>query len=52
MSEAMIVQTLPVWDLSDLYTGPDSPLLQADLEEADASARAFKDRYTSKLATS
>jgi oligoendopeptidase F len=49
MSEAM---SLPVWDLSDLYPAPDSATLQADLAEADAAARAFKERYTGKLATS
>jgi oligoendopeptidase F len=53
MSEATKAQaTLPVWDLSDLYAAPDSPALQADLAEADASARAFKDRYVGKLASS
>jgi oligoendopeptidase F len=52
MSEAMNLQTLPVWDLSDLYPAPDSPELQADLERAEASARAFKDRYTGKLGSS
>ena len=51
MSEAMSAQTLPVWDLSDLYPAPDSPKLQADLSEAEASARDFKERYTGKLAT-
>jgi oligoendopeptidase F len=49
MSEAM---NLPVWDLSDLYPAPDSPRLQADLGEADASARAFKDRWSGKLSSS
>jgi oligoendopeptidase F len=52
MSEATSAQALPVWDLSDLYPAPDSPKLQADLGEAEASARAFKDRYTGKLAAS
>ena len=52
MSEATNAQTLPVWDLSDLYSAPDSPKLQADLEEAEASARAFKERYTGKLGSS
>ncbi len=52
MSEAPDLQTLPVWDLSDLYPAPDSAKLQADLTEADASARAFKDRYMGKLGSS
>jgi len=51
MSEASNPQSLPVWDLADLYTAPDSPQLQADLREADASAQAFKDRYNGKLAS-
>jgi len=49
MSEAT---KLPVWDLSDLYASPDSPKLRADLDWADAAARAFKDRYTGKIASS
>ena len=49
MSEATNPQTLPVWDLSDLYPAPDSAKLREDLTEAEASARAFKDRYTGKL---
>ncbi len=52
MSEAMNLQNLPTWDLSDLYPAPDSATLQADLAEADKAAREFKDRYTGKLATS
>jgi oligoendopeptidase F len=52
MSEATNLETLPVWDLSDLYAAPDSPKLQADLGEAEVSARAFKDRYIRKLASS
>jgi oligoendopeptidase F len=52
MSEAKLAPALPVWDLSDLYPAPDSPKVQADLSEADASARAFKDRYTGQLASS
>ena len=52
MSEAMNPQSLPTWDLSDLYPAPDSAALQADLAEADNAARAFKDRYSGKLATS
>ena len=52
MSEATTAQTLPVWDLSDLYPAPDGPKLQSDLADAEAAARAFKDRYTGKLAAS
>ena len=52
MSEAMNPQSLPTWDLSDLYPAPDSATLRTALVEADKAARAFKDRYTGKLATS
>ncbi|MGA3000180.1 MAG: M3 family oligoendopeptidase [Acetobacteraceae bacterium] len=45
-------QSLPTWDLSDLYPAPDSATLQVDLAEADKAAREFKDRYNGKLATS
>ena len=52
MSDATEAQTLPVWDLSDLYPSPDSPRIAADLQAMEVSARAFKDAYTGKLATS
>lgn len=48
MSEA--TQALPTWDLSDLYPAPDSPRVAADLAEAEAAAKAFKDAYMGKLA--
>ena len=34
---------LPEWDLSDLYPGPDSAGVEADLAAADAAARSFAD---------
>lgn len=40
---------LPVWDLSDLYPGTDSPELKADLERARAEAKAFEADYKGKL---
>ena len=43
-------ETLPSWDLADLYPGQDSPLLAADLKAADTAARAFSDTYAGKLA--
>src|SRR5271165_3083414 len=49
MSETSSLETLPIWDLSDLYSAPDSANLRADLREAEASAIAFKDRYGGKL---
>ena len=51
MSEAMNPRDLPVWDLSDLYPSPESDRLRADLIETETAARAFKDRYTGKLAS-
>ncbi|TWB65802.1 oligoendopeptidase F [Nitrospirillum amazonense] len=40
---------LPNWDLSDLYSGPDSPRLRADLERVEREAQAFHGRYSGKL---
>ena len=51
MPQATKIQTLPVWDLSDLYPAPDAPAVQADLTAADDAARAFKDRFAGKLAS-
>jgi oligoendopeptidase F len=52
MSEALAVETLPVWDLSDLYPSPDSPRLQADIAAAEAAALEFKNCYSGRLASS
>ena len=43
-------EALPSWDLSDLYPGPDSSAIAADLDAADASARAFETAWAGKLA--
>ena len=40
---------LPVWDLSDLYAAPDDPKLAADLDRAEAEARAFEKRLAGRL---
>jgi oligoendopeptidase F len=40
---------LPVWDLSDLYPGKDSPEFKADLEKAKADAARFEAEYKGKL---
>ncbi|MGH3071987.1 MAG: M3 family oligoendopeptidase, partial [Gaiellaceae bacterium] len=37
------------WDLSDLYDGPDDPRIDGELEEAQAAATAFRERYRGKL---
>jgi oligoendopeptidase F len=41
---------LPTWNLSDLYSGPDSPALAADLDAGAGKARAFRERYAGRLA--
>ena len=43
-------QTLPSWDLDDLYSAPDSPAVEADFARADADATAFEGRYKGHLA--
>jgi len=40
---------LPVWDLSDLYPGKDSPEFAAALEEAKARAEKFEADYKGRL---
>src|SRR3712207_3514860 len=42
--------SLPVWDLSDLYQGMDSPQVKADLERSEQLSVAFEERYKGKLA--
>jgi len=41
---------LPVWDLADLYSGPDDPNVSADLGAAAADAKAFAERTAGRLA--
>ena len=41
---------LPSWDLTDLYPAPDSPELTADLDRAEAQARAFQSARAGTLA--
>ena len=40
---------MPEWDLADLYTAPDCPELEADLQKADGLAKGFRDRFQGKL---
>ena len=47
--EARGADALPSWDLGDLYAGPASPAVSADLEASDAAARAFAERYAGRL---
>ena len=39
-----------VWDLADLYAGPDDPSLSADLDWALREAEAFHAAYAGRLA--
>ena len=41
---------MPVWNLADLYPGPKSKAVQADLDKAAAEAQRIKQSYQGKLA--
>src|SRR5690242_19615901 len=41
---------MPIWNLADLYPGPRSKAVQADLKKAAAEAQRIKQRYQGKLA--
>ena len=38
------------WNLSDLYESPDDPRIESELDESNAAARTFRERYRGKLA--
>jgi oligoendopeptidase F len=40
---------LPTWDLTDLYPGPDSAELAADLDRAEQAAHAFETTHIGRL---
>lgn len=40
---------LPVWDLSDLYSGPEAPELARDLSRVAEAAKTFAGKYRGKL---
>lgn len=42
--------SLPEWALADLYDGPDSPKLKADLQTSERAAEAMQERYAGRLA--
>ena len=42
---------LPVWDLTDLYTSPDAPELQRDLDWLETECATFAADYEGKLAS-
>jgi oligoendopeptidase F len=44
------IGALPEWDLSDLYSGIDSPEVARDLARSDALCLAFEERYRGRLA--
>src|SRR5262245_47775810 len=49
-AEATNLGPMPVWDLGDLYPGPQSSEVAADLKQAAADAKRFKETYDGKLA--
>jgi len=49
-SDATSLGALPTWDLGDLYAGPGSTALSADLKQAATEATAFRKRYEGQLA--
>ncbi len=48
--QAEPIPALPTWSLDDLYTGPDSPAIEADLGRATAEAKRFAAAYAGRLA--
>lgn len=57
MNDTTIVQTenkdlgaLPVWTLTDLYSGPDGDDLEAAFKEAEDRIEAFEEAYAHKIA--
>ena len=49
--EGAAAQTLPTWNLADLYAGPEAPEVERDLKDAGAKATAFRQQYEGKLAS-
>jgi oligoendopeptidase F len=49
--EGAAAQTLPTWNLADLYAGPDAPEVERDLKDAGTKATAFREQYEGKLAS-
>jgi oligoendopeptidase F len=47
---AEAAETLPKWDLSDLYPSPDSPQVAADLDAAERAAKDFAADHAGRLA--
>ncbi len=49
-SQPNLTDQLPTWNLNDLYSGPDSPELEADVQSANDDSEAFRERYENRLA--
>ena len=47
--KAAAEKDLPRWNLNDLYEGPDSASLEADLDRAAGLSEAFAERYRGRL---
>ncbi|WP_408903949.1 M3 family oligoendopeptidase [Rhodopila sp.] len=50
MNDMSAAAALPEWDLSDLYPGPDSAEVKADMERAERMAKAFASSHAGTLA--
>jgi oligoendopeptidase F len=49
-ASAALTGELPAWDLSDLYTSPDSPEVMADLTRVEQTAKGFAQAHAGTLA--
>lgn len=50
MASVLPPESLPEWDLGDLYPSPDSPAVVEDLDAVDHAAHDFQQRYKGRLA--
>jgi oligoendopeptidase F len=48
-SQPVDLGPMPVWDLGDLYAGPQSEAVEADLRKAATEARRIKETYEGRL---
>lgn len=49
-TKSPVTETLPTWNLDDLYSGPDSAELEADLGDAESQSKSFQKAYEGQLA--
>jgi len=47
----MTAESLPQWNLEDLYAGPNSDVLNTDLKTLEERAKAFGETYRGKIAS-